>query len=255
MIVDVETGELVEPELLPAVIDHDYRPTLVLAPEAAGAMVDQLVELQRTVLKAGTDYGLIPGTPKPSLFKPGAERLLQVFGLGHRMERMEVERSEDGNNTGVWYRCVVTRSLPDREVVVASCEAYASRDEAKWVRAPWNTIIKMAQKRALVGAALTACGASGLFTQDVEDYEQRSPERHPNRVAAESEPEYPAGEEPWASDAQIRKLMVMYKEHGVEHAVVQKELGASLLGFTFDSHKNLTKRQASELIDKLGELP
>src|SRR5262249_50027002 len=36
-------------------------------------------------------------------------------------------------------------------------------------RAPWNSVIKMAQKRALVGAALVATSASSLFTQDVED--------------------------------------------------------------------------------------
>ncbi len=33
-----------------------------------------------------------------------------------------------------------------------------------------NTLVKMAQKRALVGAVLIVCGASMYFTQDMEDY-------------------------------------------------------------------------------------
>jgi ABC-type uncharacterized transport system YnjBCD ATPase subunit len=31
-----------------------------------------------------------------------------------------------------------------------------------------NTIVKMAQKRALVAAVLSSCGASEFFTQDLE---------------------------------------------------------------------------------------
>jgi hypothetical protein len=33
-------------------------------------------------------------------------------------------------------------------------------------RAPWNTVIKMAQKRAIVGAVINATAAGGLFTAD-----------------------------------------------------------------------------------------
>ena len=36
-------------------------------------------------------------------------------------------------------------------------------------RAPWNTLIKMAQKRALVGAALNAVAGSGLFVSAADD--------------------------------------------------------------------------------------
>lgn len=34
----------------------------------------------------------------------------------------------------------------------------------------YNTVAKMAKKRGLVDATLTACAASGMFTQDVEDF-------------------------------------------------------------------------------------
>lgn len=45
-----------------------------------------------------------------------------------------------------------------------------------------NTLTKMAQKRAGMAAIITACGISGDFTQDVEDFDQ------PHDKAARSEP-------------------------------------------------------------------
>ena len=89
--------------------------------------------------------------------------------------------------------------MPDgRSVVVATCDGYAGYDEDRFFtsaeqaeakeranaarynravntskfaeyRAPCNSVIKMSQKRAMVGAALQATSASSLFTQDMED--------------------------------------------------------------------------------------
>jgi hypothetical protein len=186
---------------------EEYRPRIVMAADDAKALDDQLRAMQLAVLRRDTDYGVIPGMgDKPTLLKPGAEKLLQWFGFGFVNERDETERDETGQRIGVTYRCTVTKGLPDgHKVVVATCEGYAGYDEdrfyisaeaarakaeskekynaakynrapnkAKWehateYRAPWNTVIKMAQKRALVGAAIDATAAGGLFTQDLED--------------------------------------------------------------------------------------
>lgn len=43
--------------------------------------VRQLDEFYRDVMQDGTDYGVIPGTGKPSLYQPGAQLLDQIFGL------------------------------------------------------------------------------------------------------------------------------------------------------------------------------
>lgn len=115
--------------------------------------------------------------------------------------------ADKASRIGVTYRTEVTKAVPGGgEVVVATCEGYAGYDEdryytnaddarskaeakerfwaskdgrkpnpAKWenvaaeYRAPWNTLIKMSQKRSYVGAAIDATGAAGLFTQDMED--------------------------------------------------------------------------------------
>ena len=191
-------------EIMPstvAVMD-EYRPRIVMAPEEAGALDEALRANMKAVLRDGVDYGVIPGTgTKPTLLKPGAEKLLQWFGFGHTMEVAETERSADGAWIGVTYRCTVTKGMPDgRTVVVATCEGYAGYDEDRFYlsaeaatakeramaeryqrgvnkskcveyRAPRNSVVKMCQKRALVGAALQATSASTLFTQDVEDSE------------------------------------------------------------------------------------
>ena len=182
------------------VVVEEYRPRILMDPESAKALNEALRANMRAVLQDGTDFGVIPGTGnKPALLKPGAEKLLQWFGFGHAMEKTETERDADGKRLGVTYRCTVTKDLPDgRRAVIGMCEGYAGYDEDRFYtsagqaeakeranaerykrqvnkakfaeyRAPWNSVIKMCQKRAMVGAALQATSASSLFTQDVED--------------------------------------------------------------------------------------
>lgn len=186
---------------------EEYRARFVMAPAEAAELDRQLRECMRAVLQPDVDYGVIPGMGnKPSLFKPGAEKLIQWFGFGFENVRDEIERDADGSRVGVTYKCTVYKQLADgRKVTVATCEGYAGYDEdkfytpleaarakaeanerkwaakdnrapwpAKWenvseYRAPWNSVLKMAQKRALVGAAIDATAAAGLFTQDLED--------------------------------------------------------------------------------------
>lgn len=47
---------------------------------------DRIAQIQRELMEQDVDYGLIPGTPKPTLFKPGAEKLAQIYGLAARVE-------------------------------------------------------------------------------------------------------------------------------------------------------------------------
>lgn len=147
-------------------------------------------ELMRGVMKEGTHYGTIPGTPKPSLWKAGAEVLCMTFRLAPLLEsRVTVDDPErewsytgtrrDG--TAVTGTCVgffeveatCTIQGPQGEVL-SRCSARCNNREAKYrslslfdIR---NTIQKMAEKRAFVSAVLMATGASDIFTQDIEDF-------------------------------------------------------------------------------------
>lgn len=183
---------------------EEYRPRIVMAPADAKALDEQLRACTLAVLREGTDYGVIPGTGGDKvLFKPGAEKLLQWFGFGFTNDRQEIDRDDDGRREGVTYRCTVFRQVAhDHRIIIATCEGYAGYDESKFYqtaeqvqrkaedseryfaekdrrpprptrwqnlpeyRAPWNSVIKRAQKRALVGATLDATAAAGLFSEE-----------------------------------------------------------------------------------------
>jgi len=53
----------------------------VMGVEDAIQRRDALVSYTQKVLQVGIDYGVIPGTTKPTLLKPGAEKLCTMFGL------------------------------------------------------------------------------------------------------------------------------------------------------------------------------
>jgi hypothetical protein len=72
----------------------DNRPTLlrpIATPDEAINAHKDLANLINHTLIQGSDYGTIPGTTKPTLFKPGAERLCSSFGLRAEFEIVESE--------------------------------------------------------------------------------------------------------------------------------------------------------------------
>lgn len=121
-------------------------------------------------LKAGRDYDRLPNTAKPTLFKSGAEVLCGVFG--YRTTTSVINRVIDFDKSFVLYETQVTVYGADDKVVAEGIGSCNSR-ERKYLRSDFatqlNTILKMAKKRAYVDAILTACHASKVFTQDVED--------------------------------------------------------------------------------------
>ena len=68
------------------------------------------------ILKNEVDYGIIPGTSKPTLLKPGAEKLSTFFGLSTQFAIIEKSEDWTGENHGgesffnYWYKCTLTRN-------------------------------------------------------------------------------------------------------------------------------------------------
>src|SRR5271169_3542726 len=59
-------------------------PAALVAPLSAEQMREQVNAIQRlmeAVMKEGEHYGRIPGSRKPSLWKPGAEKLCVAFHI------------------------------------------------------------------------------------------------------------------------------------------------------------------------------
>lgn len=86
------------------------------------------------ILRKDVDYGVIPGTGKPTLLKPGAEKLSTFFGLSTQFEIIEKVEDWTGENHGgesffnYWYKCRVTRNGS----VVAEGEGSCNSFEKKY---------------------------------------------------------------------------------------------------------------------------
>jgi len=168
------------------------------------AQVNLVQEVMKAVMKEGTHYGKIPGTPKPSLWKPGAEVLAATFrvAVSYRIDDLSTDDY-------VRYRVVALGTHQTSGIVLGEGVGEASSNEQKykWVKAgkrEWeasaenrrrkkfgydkdkreeyeilqvrtepadvaNTILKMAAKRAQVAMTLNVTAASDIFTQDIED--------------------------------------------------------------------------------------
>jgi hypothetical protein len=197
-----------------ATLERDDALALTPISDAQGAKA-RLVQLQafvQSVMVEGHDFGTIPGTDKPTLYKPGAEKLLEMYGLAATYD--VTQRIEDWER-GFWayeVRCRIT-SRRDGGVVgegVGSCNSMETRYRwrTEWSNVPehqtppgdgwrlvyvkkqgrkvwqrrvenedrWdlpNTLLKMAKKRGQVDATLSVTRSSGLFTQDMEDLARR----------------------------------------------------------------------------------
>jgi hypothetical protein len=197
-----------------------------------GMAKDRIVQLQQFVqeyLVKDEDFGTIPGTPKPTLLKPGADKLCELYGLSDDYE--VTQRTEDFDKGLFDYevKCILIskaggflvstglgscnsyekkyrwrdaqRLCPNcgKNVIIKGKEEYgggwlcfskkggcgakfADNDTAitgqtvgrvqnEDVADIKNTILKMAKKRAKVDATLSATRSSGLFTQDMEDWD------------------------------------------------------------------------------------
>ena len=246
-------------ENLPAVVE---RPSAsLMRPVASPAELvehhKQVTDLVSQALESGQDYGVIPGTgSKPTLLKPGAERLCVAFGCSPRYEVVESEVDHDrpvnwtkgrghyeksGTSLGLYRYVIRCRlMLRDNNEVAAEGIGTCSTIESKYVDRPRdleNTVIKMAQKRALVAAVLNAFGLSDRFTQDVEDLRGQQQQR---KSAQHSETSHG---DMAASSKQVAFLRRLLKSHVVtddERQRMDKVL-----------ERGLTTKQASSALDGL----
>jgi hypothetical protein len=169
------------------------------------AQVRLIQEVMNAVMQEGHHYGKIPGTPKPTLYKPGAEKLLSTFHIGVDPRN---EIADLSNEDEIRYRVLIKgfSQATDNLLGVGLGECSSNEEKYKWrkpvcdeefeemptdrKRVVWkkgeikayqqkqvrmnpidvaNTILKMAKKRALIDMTLTVIAASDIFDQDLED--------------------------------------------------------------------------------------
>lgn len=99
-----------------------------------------LVEYVKRVLKQDLDFGTIAGTGKPTLLKPGAEKLNTLFGLVARYEIVEHVEDWIGAEHGgepffyYWFRCLMYRGEQLVAEADGSCNSREKKYRWRWVR-------------------------------------------------------------------------------------------------------------------------
>ena len=131
--------------------------------------IAQFQQLVQNQLKQNHDYGIIPGTPKPTLLKPGAEKILMLMGLRSEFEIVDSTRDFEKGFFQYQVRCKLYRG----DILITEGLGAANTKERKYLKQdPYtidNTVLKIAKKRALIDAVLLVASLSEVFTQDLED--------------------------------------------------------------------------------------
>lgn len=163
------------------------------------AKIQQMQNVVQKTLKKGHDFGEVPGTSKPTLLKPGGEKICMLFGLNPEYEFLQTTEDYDKEFFSYNIRCTLFRNGQPVAQGVGSCnskekkyrfinvdeipENYIGQSEQitdKYRGTKYkinnpdicslvNTILKMAKKRAFIDAVLQVASLSEVFTQDVED--------------------------------------------------------------------------------------
>jgi hypothetical protein len=259
-----------------------------LSVQEVSRRMTMIEELQKAHMKKDLDYGVIPGTGgKPTLFKPGAEKLCVMFQMGSRPPALTQTFDGDhltvtamvtlfhiptGTEIGTGTAIATTkekkyayreskRKCPacKKETIYKSkeewgggwyCNKKAGGCGAKFsdpatditnqtvgiipnpdLPDEWNTVIKMAVKRAKLDATLSATGASAYFTQDLEDF--ATPQEEEPKPAAKpvQQPKPVAASPPQQKPQEVKSTNGQDpKRFDVWKATAKKTLGYDDLG-------------------------
>ena len=129
-----------------------------------------LMEWIRSALVEGRDYGsiMIGGKQsKPSLLKPGAEKIAGMLGLIPRFPNLE--QYEQSVLSGKQIDAIILKCELRNQNGEVIGEGVGARFVEQQDQGDLNKALKMASKSAMIDATLRCAGISEVFTQDIEE--------------------------------------------------------------------------------------
>lgn len=206
-----------------------------------------MVNFVKQSMQQGQDYGIIPGTNgKPTLLKPGAEKLCRLFSLRPHFDLIQSVTDFDKPLFYYHYRCTLYNrhgeALGQGE---GNCNSREKRYEKQQYRVYdlANTICKIAQKRSLLSTVLVVCGASEFFTQDMDN----SDEELNSSVTKQQVPKSRSRDEIWRSWKN--------PEDAIAWAASQlPELSTAAIHSEFDSLPAMNGKKAIAWVERVGQL-
>lgn len=281
------------------------------------AQIKLIQEYMRDILKPDEHYGVIPGCgAKPSLLKPGAEKL--CFAFQYRPEFDVEVITDESEHREVRVLCRLINKRTGMEV--GQGIGATSTKESKWryrvgvseptdfdvPKAYWtnrdikllfavdssleglpispvkdsagawkigikgakvehdnpadyyNTVLKMAKKRAMVDAVITATACSDIFTQDIEEIIQNQKAHSGQTIDVEviapepkkegkKETKTPQAKDEKITEEQLIRLDVAREKAGWSGVAVKKFMKEN---FNIEKGKDLTVTQCNILLNK-----
>jgi hypothetical protein len=248
-----------------------------LTPKELVSQTQKVIEIKEKVMREKIHYGTIPGCGKPSLLKPGAEKLCQAFRL---KPEFETTFREDVNRTISWEKwdykgkkevkgttegfidydsaCTLVH-IPTGEVwakkVGGSCNNFETRYRSLSPYDVKNTLEKMAEKRALVAAVLIGTALSDVFTQDLEDLPALAGEDDREQSAPfKPKPRPPANQEPQPNGVRLAtpKQVAYIKGQLRKQGISQKDFFSVWIE-EFDSFDNIPFHKVNDILKWIRE--
>jgi hypothetical protein len=207
-----------------------------------------LMEWIRAALIESVDYGVIQtkrGPSKPSLWKPGAEKICGMLGVTVHFPTLH--DYEQAALHGVDAKHIIIRC----EIHDAAGRVVADGIGARTLAQDYgdlNKALKMAEKSAHIDATLRMAGLSEVFTQDLEDMKdsEPAPKATTTTPPAQPEPAAPDG----ISDAQKRRLEARIGELQLDRERVKAWM---LKAWNVAHFADLTRAQYERLDVKLTQ--
>ena len=184
--------------------------------EVALARRAAIVEFTRKIMVRDRDFGEIPGTGKPTLLKPGAEKLCNFFGLEPEftpvVDEIDWTGAQHGGETFCYvrYRCRLLRQGRIPGVGEGSCNSWESRYRYRWVSTEYiredldrTRLLKRGGHRTLCEFefAIDRADTTGVYAKPAE-YWQKFKEAITAGVARRVERDTRQGKSPaWEMDA------------------------------------------------------
>lgn len=127
--------------------------------------------LVRSQFKPDIDFGVVPGSKKLSMLKPGAEKTLMLLGMTSLFEKTESIKEYADGFVSYDFICRLFKNGFEVTQGFGTANSKEPKYASQNVYGIDNTLMKMAKKRSLVDAALLVGSLSDIFTADVEDME------------------------------------------------------------------------------------
>ncbi|GIW49170.1 MAG: hypothetical protein KatS3mg079_646 [Caloramator sp.] len=206
--------------------------------------ITQFQKVIQSTLHQNHDFGVVPGSSKPTLLKPGAEKILMLLGLTSEYELIEKVQDYENGFFAFTVRCKLYKQDQLITEGLGHCNSKERKYQSEKVD-PYtiaNTCLKMAKKRAQIDATLTVASLSDIFTQDIEDLDLEG-----NSVAQISSMKR---EMKPASKSQIAYIQSMQKKLNIS----DEQLQSMLAKYNVDALEKLNSTEASQLITELQNI-